>query len=151
MTTAWEGTLAVKVAVDLPRSFWPRGRGRRRRDGRDSPGLPSRRRFQSWSRRDSARRRRDCRLSSVWPRLPSRRFRGRGGLDEILADVASETVPTVPAHGRSEGQTVFQCVRVWNAKKNSGEDEKRQATWFLHKRVYENPSAYSRYISFRAQ
>src|SRR5713101_7818512 len=40
-------------------------------------------------------------------------------LDEILGDIAAETVPTVPAHGRSESQTIFQGARRWNAKKNS--------------------------------
>src|SRR5713101_99844 len=72
-------------------------------------------------------------------------------LDEILGDVAAETVPTVPAHGRSESQTIFQGARRWNAKKNSEEKGQREATCFLHKRVHENLSAYSRFISFEAQ
>src|SRR6266446_286083 len=72
-------------------------------------------------------------------------------LDEILGDIAAETVPTVPAHGRSESQTVFQGARRWNAKKNSEEKGQPEATCFLHKRVHENLSAYSRFISFEAQ
>src|SRR5712692_3975021 len=51
-----------------------------------------------------------------------------GGLDKILVDVAAETVPAVPAHGRSESQTVFQGVRRRNAKKNSDiQDQAQQA------------------------
>src|SRR5712691_7901956 len=42
-----------------------------------------------------------------------------GGLDEIFGYVAGETIPTVPAHGRGESETVFQGARGWNAKKKS--------------------------------
>src|SRR5260370_27366795 len=49
-------------------------------------------------------------------------------LDEILGDVAAETVPTVPAHGRSESQTIFQGARSCNAKNNSAEKEQRART-----------------------
>ena len=45
-----------------------------------------------------------------------------GGFDEIFGDVAGETVPTVPAHGRRESQAVFQGGRGWGTKKDSEED-----------------------------
>src|SRR6266704_3344946 len=73
-----------------------------------------------------------------------------GRLDELLGNVAAETVPTVPAHRGSESQTVFQGPRGWNAKKNSKEGQ-RETARFLPKPVHENLSAYSRFISFRAQ
>src|SRR6266576_6095811 len=73
-----------------------------------------------------------------------------GRLDEILGDVTGETVPTVPAHGRSESQTVFEGVRGWNAKKKSEEDGQHQTTCFVRKIFHEILSAYSHFVFFLA-
>src|SRR5216684_1584153 len=73
-----------------------------------------------------------------------------GGFDEIFADVASETVPTVPAHGRGESQTILEGGRGWNARKKSEEERQRQTTYyFIRKTFHEILSAYSHLI-FRA-
>jgi hypothetical protein len=61
-----------------------------------------------------------------------------GGLDEIFTDVAGETVPTVPAHGRSESEAVFQSVRGGNKKMNSQEERERETKYFLHKGLQKN-------------
>src|SRR5437660_1046043 len=65
-----------------------------------------------------------------------------GGLDEILGDVATETVPTIPAHGRSESETVIQGARGWNAKERSEEERQRETTYFFRKTIHPTLSAY---------
>src|SRR5713101_492217 len=49
-----------------------------------------------------------------------------GGLDEILVDVAGEAVPTVPAHGRSESQAVFEGVYWPNGTQKREKQEQDQ-------------------------
>jgi hypothetical protein len=58
-----------------------------------------------------------------------------GGFDEIFGDVAGEPVPTVPSHGRSESQTVFQGGGGWSAKKKSGEKQKRQTIYYFFRKT----------------
>ena len=70
---------------------------------------------------------------------------------KTLGDVTGETVPTVPAHGRSESQTVFEGVRGWNAKKKSEEDGQHQTTCFVRKIFHEILSAYSHFLFFGMQ
>src|SRR5690242_1987517 len=72
------------------------------------------------------------------------------GPDEILGDVAAETVPTVPAHGRSESEAVVQGARGWNAKERSEEERQSETTNFFRKIFHAILSVYF-HSSFKAQ
>src|SRR5260370_3332569 len=59
-----------------------------------------------------------------------------GGLDEILGDVASEAIPTVPAHGRSESRAVFEGANWPNGTQKREKQEKDQRAQFSQASIH---------------
>src|SRR6266404_310035 len=76
-----------------------------------------------------------------------------GGLDEILVDVAGEAIPTVPAHGRSESQTVFQGAPGRNGNQKREKQKQDQPAQFpqasTHKFSDSFPVVFSRDSFFK--
>src|SRR5882724_6639764 len=72
-----------------------------------------------------------ARARGIQKRIPKKRENARQSI--LFTDVAGEAVPTVPAHGRSESEAVFQGARARNTKKNSQEEGERETKYFLHK------------------